>query len=92
MTVFLFLSNSLFLAAVNSQTDVKKNKTNSSKHKQKNLHTATKAPHHATTTLPPTPTPQPRATAVKGRLGPIVVPARKNDSIIVSKYNLMSSA
>lgn len=70
-------------AAADSQTDVKKSKTDSSKHKQKGLHTATKAPHRATTTLPHTPTPQPKTTAVKGRLGPIVVPARKNDSIIV---------
>ncbi|XP_035523944.1 neural proliferation differentiation and control protein 1a [Morone saxatilis] len=78
-------------AAVTSQTDVKKSKTDASKNKQKSLNLLSEGSQRATTTaprpvvsaLPNTPTPQPRATGVNGRAGPIAVPAPRNDTIIV---------
>ncbi|XP_056259898.1 neural proliferation differentiation and control protein 1a [Seriola aureovittata] len=77
--------------AVTSRTDVKKSKINASKHKQKSnappssesLHAFTTAPGPTVSAPPNTPTPQPRATGVEGRAGPIVVPAPRNDRIIV---------
>ncbi|XP_044030573.1 neural proliferation differentiation and control protein 1a [Siniperca chuatsi] len=83
-------------AAVTSQTDVKNNKTDASKHKQKsqshlsdeNLHAITAAPSTVVSALPNTPTPQPRATGVEGRAGPVAVPASRNDGIIVIMISL----
>ncbi|XP_042251172.1 neural proliferation differentiation and control protein 1a [Thunnus maccoyii] len=70
-------------AAIASQIDVKKGKTDASKHKLKTPHATTTAPRPAVSALLNTPTPQPRATGLQGRDGPIVVPAHKNDSIII---------
>ncbi|XP_070706666.1 neural proliferation differentiation and control protein 1a isoform X2 [Pempheris klunzingeri] len=78
-------------AAAASQADVKKSKTDASRHKQKSQmspdearHATTPAPQLPTASaLPNTPTPQPRATAAGGRAGPVAVPAPGNDSIIV---------
>ncbi|KAF1377404.1 hypothetical protein PFLUV_G00200470 [Perca fluviatilis] len=83
-------------AAVTSQTDVKNIKTDSSKHKPKsqdrisveNVHAPTTALSPVVSALPDTPTPQPRATGVAGRTGPIAVPASKNDNIIVIMISL----
>lgn len=80
-------------AAVASQTDVKKTKTDASKHNQKSrdrvsakTQNATKAP--AVSAPPATPTPLPKATGAVGRVGPIAVPASKNDKIIVIMITL----
>lgn len=92
MTLSLFVSDSFSAAAIASQIDVKKGKTDASKHKPKTPHATTTAPRSAVSALLNTPTPQPRATGLEGRDGPIVVPAHKNDSVIISEYDLMSSA
>lgn len=76
---------------ISSQAEVKKTKTSDSKHKQKShSHLSTESPQSSTTTPGPTgtappntPTPQPRVTGAEGRAGPIVVPAPKNDRVIV---------
>ncbi|XP_032394946.1 neural proliferation differentiation and control protein 1a isoform X2 [Etheostoma spectabile] len=83
-------------AAVTSQTDVKKIKTDASKHKQKspdrlsieNVNTPTKAPRPVVSAHSDTPTPQPKANGVEGHAGPIAVPASKNDNIIVIMISL----
>ncbi|XP_031133878.1 neural proliferation differentiation and control protein 1a isoform X2 [Sander lucioperca] len=83
-------------AAVTSQTDVKKVKTDASKHKQKsqdrvsleNVNAPITAPRPVVSAFPDTPTPQPRATGVAGRTGPIAVPASKNDNFIVIMISL----
>ncbi|XP_059214587.1 neural proliferation differentiation and control protein 1a [Centropristis striata] len=83
-------------AAVASQTDAKKSKTDASKHKQKSQdpvvavtsNATTAAPHTAAPALPETPTSQPRATGFERRVGPIAVPASKNDKIIVVMISL----
>lgn len=87
MMLLLFVSHSVSSAAVASQTDVKKSKTDASKHKQKTVLATTTGPRPAVSALPNTPTPQPRATGVEGRAGPIIVPAPRNDSVIVSEYD-----
>ncbi|XP_071322303.1 neural proliferation differentiation and control protein 1a isoform X2 [Trachinotus anak] len=77
--------------AVTSQTDAKKNKTNASRHQQKSearpssdsVHAFTTAPGPTGTAHPSTPTPQPRATGAAGKAGPIVVPAPRDDRVIV---------
>ncbi|XP_037609247.1 neural proliferation differentiation and control protein 1a [Sebastes umbrosus] len=74
--------------------DVKKSRTDALKQKQKSQdHQSTKTQNATTTApavsaLPNTPTPQPRATGVLGRVGPIAVPASKNDHIIVIMISL----
>lgn len=90
MTIYVSLTLS---AAITSQTDVKKSKTDASKHKQKSqarpssetLHAFTTAPGPTVSAPPATPTPHPRATGVEGRADPIVVPAKK-DKFIISEY------
>ncbi|KAG7223887.1 hypothetical protein INR49_015143 [Caranx melampygus] len=77
--------------ATTSQADVKKYKTSDSRHKQKSQALpSTESPQNSTTTPGPTgstppntPTPQPRLTGAEGRAGPIVVPAPKNDKVII---------
>ncbi|XP_041816008.1 neural proliferation differentiation and control protein 1a [Chelmon rostratus] len=83
-------------AAITSQTDAKKSQTDASKHKQQSLgrlssealRATTRAPHPAVSALPNTPTPQPWATGVGDRGGPIAVPAPRNDNIIVIVISL----
>jgi len=80
-----------------AKADVTKSKTDASKLQEasqgrlltQSLNATTPAP--AVSALPNTPTPQPRATGVRGRGGPIAVPASKSDNILVSEYDLMSS-
>ncbi|XP_040915290.1 neural proliferation differentiation and control protein 1a [Toxotes jaculatrix] len=77
--------------AVTSQTAVNKSKTDASKRKQKSqahpssetLHAFTTGPGSTVSTLSKTQTPRPRTTGVEGRAGPIVVPAPRNDKIII---------
>ncbi|KAE8285179.1 Neural proliferation differentiation and control protein 1 [Larimichthys crocea] len=76
-------------AAVTSQTDVKKSKTDASNHKQKNqshlsdetLHATTTAPRLAASALPNTP--HPKATGDQRRVGPIAIAKTRTDTIIV---------
>ncbi|XP_034403383.1 neural proliferation differentiation and control protein 1a isoform X2 [Cyclopterus lumpus] len=72
-----------------AKADVNKSKTDASKLQQTSqdrllteiLNATTPAP--AVSALPITPTPEPRTTGVRGRVGPIAVPASKSDNIIV---------
>lgn len=72
-----------------AKADVTKSKTDASKLQEasqgrlltQSLNATTPAP--AVSALPNTPTPQPRATGVRGRGGPIAVPASKSDNILV---------
>ncbi|XP_038589510.1 neural proliferation differentiation and control protein 1a isoform X1 [Micropterus salmoides] len=83
-------------AAITSQTEDKKSKTDAPKLKQKSqsrpsgetMHATTASPGPVASALPNTPTPQPRATGVEGRAGPIAVPAPRNDSIFVILISL----
>lgn len=95
----MLLSYSVSPAAITSQTEDKKSKTDAPKLKQKSqsrpsgetMHATTASPGPVASALPNTPTPQPRATGVEGRAGPIAVPAPRNDSIFVSEYDFMSA-
>ncbi|XP_072227954.1 neural proliferation differentiation and control protein 1a [Leuresthes tenuis] len=76
-------------ASISLQTDAGDSKTNASKQKnQDRLSSGIQSSSTAATTLPNTPTPQPRATGGDGRAGPIAVPTPKNDSIIVIMISL----
>ncbi|KAG8010627.1 Neural proliferation differentiation and control protein 1, partial [Nibea albiflora] len=76
-------------AAVTSQTDAKKSKTDASNHKQKSqsrlsdetLRATTAAPRLTASALPNTP--YPKATGVQGRVGPIAITKTRSDTIIV---------
>lgn len=78
-------------AAVTSQKDGTKSKTDAPKHRQENQdrlsdeteHTTTAAVHPTVSALPNTLTPQPRATKDGDRSGPLVVPTPKKDNILV---------
>lgn len=83
-------------AAVTSQTDVKKSKTDATRLKQKSQQRLLNESQHATTAtsspalspLPNTTTPQPRSTKDGGRVGPIAAPAPRNDKVIVILISL----
>ncbi|TKS84609.1 Neural proliferation differentiation and control protein 1 [Collichthys lucidus] len=77
-------------AAVTSQTDVKKSKTDASNHKQKSQsHLSDQTPHATTTTAPRVAasalpnTPHPKATGHERRVGPIAIAQTRTDTIIV---------
>lgn len=96
LTPSLFVSSLLSPAAVTSQTDVKKSKTDASNHKQKNQshfsdetpHATTTAPRLAASALPNTP--HPKATGDQRRVGPIAIAKTRTDTIIVSEYDFIS--
>ncbi|XP_054468768.1 neural proliferation differentiation and control protein 1a [Anoplopoma fimbria] len=77
-----------------AKADVIKSRTDASKLKQtskdrpfpETLNASTAAP--AVSALPNTLTPQPRATGVEGRVGPIAVPTSKSDNIIIILISL----
>ncbi|XP_047227872.1 neural proliferation differentiation and control protein 1a [Girardinichthys multiradiatus] len=78
-------------AFISSQMDLEDSRAGASKQKSQNqyqlsgeiLHSTTAVLIQARTALPNTATPQPRVTGADGRVGPLVVPQHKNDSIIL---------
>ncbi|CAG5867333.1 unnamed protein product [Menidia menidia] len=80
-------------ASISLQTD-EDSKTKASKQSNqgrlssKVQSSSTASPGPADTTLPTTPTPEPRSTADDARAGPIAVPTPKNDGIIVIMISL----
>ncbi|XP_034997424.1 neural proliferation differentiation and control protein 1a isoform X2 [Hippoglossus stenolepis] len=77
-------------AAVTSQSDVQKNETDASKQEQKNQALIERA--HAVTAAPgplsDPPAPQPRVSGAEGRAVPSLVPAPRNDMILVILISL----
>ncbi|XP_033502021.1 neural proliferation differentiation and control protein 1a [Epinephelus lanceolatus] len=81
-------------AADTSPTDANKSKTDASEHKQQSQNRLLSETQNATTAAPAvsappaTATPGPGATGAEGRVGPIAVPASKNDKVVVIMISL----